>query len=27
LLSGDIVKTTNISCTAEAQDDGRWSPP
>jgi arginine decarboxylase len=24
LLSGEIVKTTNISCTAEAQDDGRW---
>lgn len=24
LLSGDIVRTTNISCTAEAQDDGRW---
>jgi arginine decarboxylase len=24
LLSGDIVKTTNVSCTAEAQDDGRW---
>lgn len=24
LLSGDIVKTMNISCTAEAQDDGRW---
>lgn len=24
LLSGDIVKTLNISCTAEAQDDGRW---
>ena len=25
LLSGEIVKTTNISCTAEAQDDGRWA--
>ena len=24
LLSGEIVRTTNISCTAEAQDDGRW---
>ena len=24
LLSGDIVKTLNISCTAEAQDDNRW---
>jgi arginine decarboxylase len=24
LLSGEIVKTTNISCTAECQDDGRW---
>ncbi|HXV86338.1 MAG TPA: arginine decarboxylase, pyruvoyl-dependent [Gemmatimonadales bacterium] len=24
LLSGEIVKTLNISCTAEAQDDGRW---
>lgn len=24
LLSGEIVKTTNVSCTAEAQDDGRW---
>jgi arginine decarboxylase len=24
LLSGEIVKTTNISCTAEVQDDGRW---
>ncbi len=24
LLSGEIVKTTNISCTAEAQDDGCW---
>lgn len=24
LLSGEIVKTTHISCTAEAQDDGRW---
>ncbi len=24
LLSGEIVKTMNISCTAEAQDDGRW---
>ncbi len=23
-LSDEIVKTTNISCTAEAQDDGRW---
>lgn len=24
LLSGEIVKTMNISCTAEVQDDGRW---
>jgi len=24
LLSGEIVKTMNMSCTAEAQDDGRW---
>ncbi len=24
LLSGEIVRTTNISRTAEAQDDGRW---
>ena len=24
LLSGEIVKTITISCTAEAQDDGRW---
>lgn len=24
LLSGEIVKTTNVSCTAEVQDDGRW---
>jgi arginine decarboxylase len=24
LLSGEIVRTMNISCTAEAQDDGRW---
>ncbi|HEX9692164.1 MAG TPA: arginine decarboxylase, pyruvoyl-dependent [Gemmatimonadales bacterium] len=24
LLSGEIVETRNISCTAEAQDDGRW---
>jgi arginine decarboxylase len=24
LLSGDIVMTRNISCSAEAQDDGRW---
>ena len=24
LLSGEIVKTMHISCTAEAQDDGRW---
>ncbi len=24
LLSGDIVRTMNISSTAEAQDDGRW---
>lgn len=23
-LSGEIVKSTNVSCTAEAQDDGRW---
>lgn len=25
LLSGEIVKTTHVSCTAEAQDDGRWA--
>lgn len=24
LLSGEIVRTMNISSTAEAQDDGRW---
>ncbi len=24
LLSGEIVKTMNISCTDEAEDDGRW---
>jgi arginine decarboxylase len=24
LLSGEIVKTQHIACTAEAQDDGRW---
>lgn len=24
LLSGEIVETRNISCSAEAQDDGRW---
>ena len=24
LLSGEIVRSTNISCTAEAHDDGRW---
>lgn len=24
LLSGEIVKTMNMSCTAECQDDGRW---
>ena len=24
LLSGEIVRTLNVSCTAEAQDDGRW---
>ncbi|MFQ5704103.1 MAG: pyruvoyl-dependent arginine decarboxylase [Gemmatimonadales bacterium] len=24
LLSGKIVRTTNISCTAEARNDGRW---
>ncbi len=24
LLSGEIVDTMNISCSAEAQDDGRW---
>ena len=24
LLSGEIVRTMNVSCTAEAQDDGRW---
>ena len=23
-LSGEIVKTTNISCTAEAKDDAHW---
>jgi arginine decarboxylase len=23
-LSGEIVETMNISCSAEAQDDGRW---
>lgn len=23
-LSGEIVRSTNISCTAEARDDGRW---
>jgi arginine decarboxylase len=23
-LSGEIVKTTNISCTAKAENDGRW---
>jgi arginine decarboxylase len=23
-MSGQIVESTNISCTAEAQDDGRW---
>ncbi len=23
-LSGEIVRSTNISCTAEAQDDGLW---
>lgn len=23
-LSGEIVKTTNISCTAEAHHDGKW---
>ncbi len=23
-MSGQIVKSTNMSCTAEAQDDGRW---
>ena len=23
-LSGEIVETRNISCSAEAQDDGRW---
>jgi len=23
-MSGQIVKSTNICCTAEAQDDGRW---
>jgi arginine decarboxylase len=23
-VSGEIVKTMNVSCTAEAQDDGRW---
>jgi hypothetical protein len=23
-MSGEIVKTLNISQTAEAQDDGRW---
>ncbi len=25
LLSGEIVRTTNICCTAEATDDGRWA--
>lgn len=24
LLSGEIVRTMNVSCTAEAADDGRW---
>ncbi len=24
LLSGEIVNSLNVSCTAEAQDDGRW---
>lgn len=24
LLSGEIVKTLNMSCTATAEDDGRW---
>lgn len=24
LVSGEIVNSTNVSCTAEAQDDGRW---
>ncbi len=24
LLSGEIVRTMNVSCTAEAEDDGRW---
>jgi len=24
LLSGEIVRTMNTSCTAEAEDDGRW---
>jgi len=24
LLSGEIVRTMNMSCTAEAEDDGRW---
>lgn len=24
LLSGEIVRTTHISCTDEAEDDGRW---
>jgi arginine decarboxylase len=23
-LSGEIVRSTNMSCTAEAQDDGHW---
>ena len=23
-LSGEIVKTTNISCTARAATDGKW---
>ncbi|MFB3069313.1 MAG: pyruvoyl-dependent arginine decarboxylase, partial [Gemmatimonadales bacterium] len=23
-MSGEIVKTTNISCTAKAENDGRW---
>ncbi len=24
LMSGEIVRSTNMSCTAEAHDDGRW---
>ena len=24
LLSGEIVRTMNVSCNAEAEDDGRW---